>query len=126
MNPDIKYQAINLTVTGPKIEVPIDVATDLMYLYCTGVNVVMNDDKSKFSSLALEINSKEIFAEGWEVLRIKFREQVPFGFEYHGLKEPAAGSRVKGKYKDNGQAATYPYTLSISLRLENELRNYIL
>ena len=118
--PKIKYQQITLTVASSGQEIAIDFETDKLYKKATGVNLVLSDDKNKFSTIELEINTQEVFPENFEALRLMFRDQVPFGYEYHELNEPASGSRVKGKYKDVPTGGTYPYKVIISLRLENE------
>jgi hypothetical protein len=118
--PKIKYQQLTYQVESEGQEITIDAETDKLYKQVTGINVVMTDDKNKFSSIELSINTVELFPENFEVLRLLFREQVPFGYEYHHLNEKAEGSKVKGKYRDVSNDAIYPYSITISLRLENE------
>jgi len=118
--PKIKYQQIVLTIAAAGIEQPIDAETDKLYKRITGVNVVLSDVTNKFSTIDLEVNNQEVFPENFEVLRLLFREQVPFGYEYHELNEPAAGSKIKGKYIDVFSGGAYPYKVIISLRLEND------
>ncbi len=118
--PKIKYQQITIQVTNPNQEYPIEAETDKLYNRVTGINVVMGDDKNKFSTLELDINMVEVFPEKFEVLRVMFRNQVPFGYEYHELNEVANGSKVKGKFKDVNNGAAYPYSMTLSLRLENK------
>lgn len=114
----IKYQQLSYTVEKAGQEITIDAETDKLYAKCTGINAVISNEAAKYSHLQLKINSKEIFPENWEILRVKFPEGSPFGYEYSLLDEPAAGSKISGKYTDKAQAV-YPYTLTISLRLEN-------
>lgn len=118
--PKIKYQQITIQVVSAGQEVPIDAETDKLYNRVTGMNVVMSDDTNKFSSIQLDINTVELFPENFEVLRLLFRDQVPFGFEYHQLEELGNGSKIKGKYKDVNSGGAYPYTVTISLQLENK------
>jgi hypothetical protein len=118
--PKIKYQQITYKVTTAGQEITIDAETDKLYKKVTGVNIILTDVTNKFSTIEIEINTVEIFPENFEVLRLLFREQVPFGYEYHGLNEKAEGSKVKGKYKDINNGSSYPYYFTISLRLENE------
>ena len=118
--PKIKYQHITYTVTLAGQEITIDAETDKLYKKVTGINIVLTDDKNKFSTIVLDINTVELFPENFEILRLLFRNQVPFGYEYHILSESAEGSKVKGKYRDVPNGATYPYSITISLRLENE------
>lgn len=118
--PKIKYQHITYKVESAGQEISIDAETDKLYKKVTGVNVIMTDATNKFSTIELEVNTIELFPDYFEVLRLLFREQVPFGYEYHELNEKAEGSKVKGKYKDVNNGAAYPYYFTISLRLENE------
>ncbi len=116
--PKIKTQNTIYTIVSLGQVIDIDFETDKLYDTCTGINFLLTDDNAKFSTIQLDINSVEISPENFEVIRWRFREQVPFGFDYHELDEPAGGSRVKGKYIDKA-GALYPYTINISLRLEN-------
>lgn len=118
MIPKVKYQQITYIVSSAGQEIIIDAETDKLYKTCTGINVVLTFDAAKFSTLQLNINNLEIFPEKFEVLRLLFRGNAPFGYDYHRLNEPAGGSKVKGVYKDSSNAS-YPYNLTISLRLEN-------
>jgi hypothetical protein len=118
--PKIKYQQIPYKVETAGQEITIDAETDKLYKKVTGLNIVLTDANNKFSTIELEINTVELFGEHFEVLRVLFREQVPFGCEYQELNEKAEGSKVKGKYKDVSNGASYPYYFTISLRLENE------
>lgn len=116
----IKYQQITLVIESAGLEVPIDAETDKLYKRISGINLVLTDALNKFSTIDLDINNQEVFPENFEVLRLLFREQVPFGHEYHELNEPAGGSKIKGKYKDVPSGGVYPYKVIISLRLEND------
>jgi hypothetical protein len=118
--PKIKYQQITYTVNTAGQEITIDAETDKLYKTVTGVNIVLTDATNKFSTIELDINTVELFPEHFEVLRLLFRGQVPFGYEYHELNEKAEGSKIKGKYRDVNAGSTYPYNFTISLRLENE------
>jgi len=118
--PKIKYQHITFKVGSAGQEIIIDAETDKLYKKVTGINVVLTNQTNKFSTLELEINTVELFPSYFEVLRVLFREQVPFGYEYHTVNEKAEGSKVKGKYKDINAGAAYPYYVTLSLRLENE------
>lgn len=117
--PKIKYQHFTFKVETPSQEIIIDAETDKLYNTCTGINVLLTDENAKFSTIQLDMNGQEIFPENFEVLRLQFRQHVPFGFDYHSLKEPASGSKLKGTYKDVAGALSYPYFVTFSLRLEN-------
>lgn len=120
--PKVKYQLVTFNVTTPNQQVPIDFETDKLYNTVTGINLLLTDNNARFSTIQLDINGQEVFPENFETIRIRFRPHAPFGFDYHTLREPATGSKVKGKYKDNG-TASYPYTVTLSMRLENKEPN---
>lgn len=120
MKPKIKYQQYSFDVAGSGVIVPIEFETDKLYSRVTGINMVATSDKNIFSLIELAVNTVEVFPSDFESLRLLFRNQVPFGYEYHELNEKAGGSLVKGKYTDIDNGATYPYKVIISLRLENE------
>ncbi len=120
MKPKIKYQQYAIIVPSAGAIVPIEYATDKLYSIATGINVILTNPNNIFSPFELAINTVEVFPEDFEVLRVLFRTQVPFGYDYHELNEKAAGSVVKGKYIDIDSGAVYPYKVIISLRLENE------
>lgn len=116
--PKIKYQHISFTVNNAGQEITIDAETDKLYNTCTGINVLLSDTNASFSKLQLDINGQEVFPVNFEVIRVRFRTQAPFGYDYHTLDEVAGGSKIKGKYTDNKQAS-YPYEVTLSFRLEN-------
>ena len=118
--PKIKYQQLSYTVNTAGQEIIIDAETDKLYKKVTGINLISTDVANKFSTIELDINTVELFPEHFEILRLLFRDQVPFGYEYHELNEKAEGSKIKGKYKDVNTGAHYPYVFTISIRLENE------
>lgn len=117
--PKVKYQLLIYTVTSSGQQISIDAETDKLYNTCTGINVLMTENTARFSTIQLDINNREVFPEDFEIIRIRFRPHAPFGFDYHTLKEPAGGSKVKGTYKDK-PGGSYPYTVTITLRLENK------
>ena len=80
---------------------------------------MLTDNNARFSTIELDINNQEVFPEHFEMIRIRFRPNAPFGFDYQTLNEPAGGSKVKGKYIDK-PGANYPYSVTIALRLENK------
>jgi hypothetical protein len=114
----IKYQQIFLTVDTPGQEVILDAETDKLYSTCTGINTLVYNPYAKFSFIQLHIGGLEILPENFEVTRIELRQNVPFGYEYLTLNEPAAGSKIRIRYIDKN-GLSYPYTISFSFRLEN-------
>ena len=122
----IKYQQVIIKVPAPNQTYPIEIETDRLYKRVTGINVVSTGvSASKFSKLYMDIDGVEIFPRDFEVLRVLFRELVPFGFDYHDLNEKAEGSKVKFEYQDiqpNPMPVPfpYPYVVVVSLRLEND------
>lgn len=118
--PKIKYQFITINVVSVGQIIPIDAELDKLYNTCTGINATLTDDKAKFSKFKLEINGREIFPEKFEVLRIKFRENAPHGYDFHLLNEPAGGTQIKATYTDQAGVFAYPYQAVIAFRLENK------
>lgn len=118
--PRIKYQQISINIASPGQQVPIDAETDKLYDTVTGINVLSTDDNAPFSTLQLDINGLEVFPANFEVIRLRFRQQAPFGYDYQTLNEPAGGSKIKGTYTDVSAGASYPYTVTLSFRLENK------
>lgn len=122
----IKHQRIIFNVNAPNETILMEVETDRLYKRLTGINAVSSGaPASKFSSLSMEVDSEEVFPKGFEVLRISFREQVPFGFDYHPLDLKAEGSKVKLEFMDFPpnplpSPSPYPYTMVVTLRLEND------
>jgi hypothetical protein len=116
--PKVKYQHITFNIGALGQEFVIDAETDKLYDTVTGIDIVLGDDNAKFSTLNLSINNVELFPEKFQVLRVRFKEQAPDGYDYHKLEEPAKGSKVSGKYTDKA-GGVYPYQVTISLRLEN-------
>lgn len=122
----IKYQQVIIRINGPGQTIPQEIETDRLYKRLTGINVISNGPAaSKFSTLSMDLDSAEVFPKDFEVLRLLFRESVPFGFDYHELNEKAEGSRIKFEYRDFPPSPMplplpYPYNVVISLRLEND------
>lgn len=122
----IKYQQVILKINNPGEILPIEVETDRLYKKITGVNAITSGvAASKFSKIYMDIDGVEIFPKDFEILRVLFRELVPFGFDYHELDEKAEGSRIKFEYRDIPPIPMplpfpYPYIVVVSLRLEND------
>lgn len=117
--PKVKYQLYSFNVTAANQAIQIDFESDKLYKTVTGINLLLTDNNARFSTIQLDVNGQEVFPEHFEVIRIRFRPNAPFGYDYHNLREPAGGSKIKGKYKDFGIGASYPYTVTLTLRLEN-------
>lgn len=123
MIPKIKYQLLSYLINSPDEEIKIDAETDKLYNTCTGINIVISNEYAKFSTLTLDINNREVFPEKFEILRIVFRDAAPFGYDFHTLDEPAGGSKISGVYRsiDPSGNVSYPYILTIALKLENTI-----
>ena len=117
--PKVKYQIVTFNVNTAGQIIPIDFETDKLYNTVTGINLLLTDNNARFSTIHLDINGQEVFPENFETIRIRFRPNAPFGYDYHTLNEPAPGSQVKGTYKDSSMA-NYPYLMTLTLRLENK------
>ncbi|MGZ4037247.1 MAG: hypothetical protein ACXVPQ_05420 [Bacteroidia bacterium] len=121
MLPNEKPQQILLTISSIGQTVTIDQETDKLYKSVRGINVVQTDPNAQFSTLQFKIDEVEIFPENWEIIRIKYKEAAPFGYDYYPISQPAGGSRIKGTYIDRGNGVTYPYNVTISLMLVDKV-----
>lgn len=117
-----KYQLLKYTISAASESVKIEAETDKLYKRCTGIHVTQTVSSNAIDSTLnnFKINSKEIFPEGFEVKMINTGQDVSPEDRFYKLDEPAAGSKIEGTYTDKGNAAIYPYTLIIYLRLEKE------
>lgn len=122
---NVKYQLIQLTITGAGLTASTnDVTTDKLYKKVKGIQVTVS------SAIAIEatsfdkfqINSQEIYPTGFEVKLISCNSGVPPNERFDiDVDEPGAGATVDITVKDNSVAATvYPYTVNVYLRLEND------
>jgi hypothetical protein len=120
----IKYQIIKVTVNAPGDTVNINVTTDKMYKKITGVLVSFPFYAyfAQRSCLSLLINDKEIFPEEFDVKLISYGMGVAANEMFYLLDEEAAGSTVKGKFRDGGDTFgfPYPYSANLYLRLEEK------
>ena len=121
MRRPIKYQIIKLIITGAGNFV-IRAETDKAYKKVTGVQYSGTDATALKDAVfnKFEIDSNEIFPEGFEVKLIQSGQDVsPNDRFYDDIDERADGSTVSGSFQDAGNAAAYPYNARIYLRLEN-------
>ena len=121
----IKYQILKVNVPNAAEPVNINTTTDKMYKRITGI-LVSFPFYSYFyqrSTLSLQINDKEIFPEDFDVKLISYGVGVPTNELFFLLDEEAAGSTIKGKFRDGGDTMgfPYPYTVNIYLRLEDKV-----
>jgi len=116
-----KFQLVKLVINAANAEVPINLETDKHYQKISGIVHTSTDDAALKGTVftKFEINSHEIFPEGFEVKLLHTGLEVSPDERYHPLDEPAGGNLVVGKYKDGGNAAAYPYTATLTLKLEN-------
>jgi hypothetical protein len=120
-NPVIGTQLIYLTVNTPGQVISIDEETNKLYNTVTGINILLlNNSPNYFSEIKLEINTVEVFPDGFEVIRAMLRTNVPLDYDFKTLNEKGGGSRIKGTYTDVDSGASFPYVVSIALRLENK------
>ena len=118
----IKYQIIKLTITGAGL-FPISVETDKAYRKVTGLQYSSNDSAALKDAVfnKFEIDSNEIFPEGFEVKLIQSGQEVSSNERFYKIDEKAEGSSVLGSFKDAGNAAAYPYNVYIYLKLETRV-----
>ncbi len=124
MRRPIKYQLLKLAITGAGA-FPINAEADKAYKRITGINYSTTDTNALKDSVftKFEIDSNEIFPDGFEVKMIQTGQEVPPNDRYYPLNERAEGSTIVGSFKDAGNAAAYPYNVYIYLRLENPVDN---
>lgn len=121
MNANIKYQPLIYKVLSSGEEVTIDADADKLYKRITGIHASVGDaDAVLTSTIALNINGKEIFPSGFEIKMITTGQEVSPNERYFDLEEPAAGTKIKGIYKDGATASAYPYQFIIYLKLEDK------
>lgn len=123
MRRPIKYQIIKLTITGAG-NFPISAETDKAYKKVTGLQYSGTDTAALKDAVftKFEIDSNEIFPDGFEVKLIQTGQEVsPNKRFYDDIEERADGSTVSGSFQDAGNATAYPYNARIYLRLENRV-----
>ena len=121
MRRPIKYQIIKLTITGAG-NFPISAETDKAYKKVTGLQYSGTDTAALKDAVftKFEIDSNEIFPDGFEVKLIQTGQEVSPNKRFHDdIEERADGSTVSGSFQDAGNATAYPYNARIYLRLEN-------
>jgi hypothetical protein len=119
----IKYQIIKLQVVNKGSTVNINTNSDKLYKRITGIIITAPwiMPTVNWSTIALQINDKEIFPDDFEARLITFEQMVPANERFFLLDEPADGSTIKGRYTDIGEfALEYPHTVRIYLRLEEK------
>ena len=121
---NIKYQIINLLVPGANAIVNTQNATtDRSYKKVKGIQMTCTDanaaEQATFDKF--EINSREIYPEGFEVKLIASGEDVAPNERFDKeVDEEAANSSINITYRDQNVAGTvFPYKVIIYLRLEN-------
>lgn len=121
MTTNVKYQPLIYKVNTPGQQVSIDAETDKLYKRVIGLYASVGDsDAVNTSTIALSINSKEIFPTGFEIKMITTGQEVSPNDRYFDLDEPAAGTKVTGTYTDGATASAYPYQFIIYLKLDGK------
>ena len=122
MRRPIKYQIIKLTITGAG-NFPISAETDKAYKRVTGLQFNSTDSSALKDAVfgKFEIDSNEIFPDGFEAKLIQTGLEVSPNDRFYKIDERADGSSVLGNFTDAGNAAAYPYNVYIYLRLENRM-----
>lgn len=121
---NIKYQLFNLIVTAANQVVSTkNATTDRSYKRVKGIQVTCTDSKALEKAMfdKFEIDSREIYPEGFEAKLISSGIDVPPNERFDNeVDEEAANSSVNITYRDKNVAGTvFPYTVNIYLRLEN-------
>ncbi|MGQ0829403.1 MAG: hypothetical protein ACT4ON_13525 [Bacteroidota bacterium] len=121
---NIKYQKIDLTIAAANDVVSTKgVTTDRSYKKVKGIQVTCTDGEAhELGSFdKFEINSREIYCNGYEIKLIFSGIDVAPNERFDKeVDEEAENSTVDITYRDKNVAGTiFPYTVSIYLRLEN-------
>jgi hypothetical protein len=119
----VKYQLIKFSVPQAGAQVNINASSDKLYKRIAALFVSLPEDKAfAGSTMQLGVNDQEVFPEGFEVKMISCSESVAPNDRLYSADEEAAGSTIKGRYTDGGQALAYPYTGIIYLKLEEKIQ----
>jgi hypothetical protein len=120
MRRPIKYQLIRLSIAAAG-DYPINAEADKTYGKITGIQFTTTDEAALKDAVfkKFDIDSNDIFPEGFEVKLIKSGEDLKPNERWEDLDERADGSTIAGMFTDAGNAAAYPYNARIYLRLAN-------
>ena len=122
MRRPIKYQIIRLSVTGAG-DFPINAEADKTYKKITGIQFTTTDSSALKDAVfsKFDIDSNEIFPEGYETKLLVCGEDLKPGERWEELDERADGSTIAGTFTDAGNASAYPYNARIYLKLTNPI-----
>lgn len=118
----IKYQKLEISVTGANAEITKDADADKLMERITGIHVTTSDSNGikNGTFTRFDIDGTEVFCPGYEAKLLSTGMEVSPNDKYYKLDEPAKGVPISIKYKDgNAAGTTFPYTVNITLRLEN-------
>ena len=117
-----KYQILEAEVSELGQTVKLSDYLDKDYKYLTGIGVI---NPSVFTG-SLEysaIDGAELFPRGFELLFLQSTNFINPSDRFFGLEDvEAKGKKIDMEIKNLAQSPTYPFTLKIYLRLENENR----
>ena len=86
--------------------------TGISFLDTIGLNNILKDSS---------IDGKELFPKDFEVLFLQSNVFVPPDRRFFTVQDHVAkGTKFEMDFQDGGTAFSYPYTLKIYVRLENE------
>ncbi len=120
MRRPIRYQLIRLQIAAAG-NYPIAAEADKAYGKITGIQFTTTDTASLKDAVLskFEIDSNDVFPEGWEVKLLVTGDGVSPDDRWQKLDERADGSTISGIFTDAGNAAAYPYNARIYFKLEN-------
>jgi len=117
-----KIQLIEKKVEKPEQIVRISEDLDKDFDYLTGIAVLDNIGLNS-RLLSSSLDGSELFPKNFEVRYLQSNLSVPPDYRLLTLfGREAKGRKVEFEYQDGGTAKSYPYTLFIYLRLEDEPR----
>lgn len=122
----IKYQLVTLTVTAASTTVSTSsVTTDRNYKRVKGIALNVSDAAAAEAGIfdKFEINSREIYPQGFETKLVSCGQDVPPNERFDkDVDEVAENSTVNISYTDGNAVGTaFPYSVSIYLLLENPI-----
>lgn len=113
-----KIQLLEKEVTAANASVTLNEELDRNYSHLTGIAfpTSLGDGATLINS---SVDGAELFPKNFEVANLQSSASVAPDQRYLSLGLEAKGKKIEMEFKDGGNAAAYPYTLQVHLKLEN-------
>lgn len=115
----IKIQLLEKEIPAADATVTINEELDRDYKYLTGIAFPSNigsDGVLKSSS----VDGSELLPKNFEVINLQSSTAVAPDERFFSVRADACGNKIELVFMDADEVPTYPYTLQIRVRLENE------